>query len=191
MLDFNPNVEQWQNRIISLRQWESNGDWPDVSTSHLLATNYEWLSPYLADVKKPEDLKRIDLKKVLQNHLSYESQQLLDKLAPERLQVPSGSNIKLEYGSRGEAPILAVRLQEIFGLLETPTVNNGSIKILLHLLSPGFKPVQVTDDLNSFWTNTYFEVKKELKARYPKHDWPDNPLEAEPLRGVKRRGPKN
>nr|WP_319502739.1 ATP-dependent helicase HrpB [uncultured Draconibacterium sp.] len=187
LLDFNPDVEQWQNRIISLRQWDSNIDWPDVSTSHLLATNYEWLSPYLADVKKPEDLKKIDLKKVLQNHLSYDLQQLLNKLAPERLQVPSGSNIKLKYGSGGEAPILAVRLQELFGLLETPTVNNGSVKILLHLLSPGFKPVQVTDDLNSFWTNTYFEVKKELKSRYPKHHWPDNPLEAEPLRGVKRK----
>nr|WP_320022152.1 ATP-dependent helicase HrpB [uncultured Draconibacterium sp.] len=187
LLDFNPDVEQWQNRIICLRQWDKNNDWPDVSTSHLLATNYEWLSPYLADVKKPEDLKKIDLKKVLQNHLSYELQQLLDKLAPEKLQVPSGSNIKLKYGSSGEAPILAVRLQEMFGLLETPTVNNGKVKVLLHLLSPGFKPMQVTNDLNSFWANTYFEVKKELKARYPKHHWPDNPLEAEPLRGVKHR----
>ncbi len=187
LLDFNPDVEQWQNRIICLRQWDKNNDWPDVSTSHLLATNYEWLSPYLADVKKPEDLKKIDLKKVLQNHLSYELQQLLDKLAPEKLQVPSGSNIKLKYGSSGEAPILAVRLQEMFGLLETPTVNNGKVKVLLHLLSPGFKPMQVTNDLSSFWANTYFEVKKELKARYPKHHWPDNPLEAEPLRGVKHR----
>ena len=187
LLDFNPDVEQWQNRIICLRQWNKNNDWPDVSTSHLLATNYEWLSPYLADVKKPEDLKKIDLKKVLQNHLSYELQQLLDKLAPEKLQVPSGSNIKLKYGSSGEAPILAVRLQEMFGLLETPRVNNGKVKVLLHLLSPGFKPMQVTNDLNSFWANTYFEVKKELKARYPKHHWPDNPLEAELLRGVKHR----
>ncbi|WP_163325179.1 ATP-dependent helicase HrpB [Draconibacterium mangrovi] len=187
LLDFNQEVEQWQNRIISLRHWDTANDWPDVSTSHLLTTNYEWLSPYLNAVKKPEDLKKIDLKKVLQNHLPYELQQLLDKLAPEKLQVPSGSNVKLKYGSGGEAPVLAVRLQEIFGLLDTPTLNNGRVKVLLHLLSPGFKPVQVTDDLNSFWTNTYFEVKKELKARYPKHHWPDNPLEAEPLRSVKRK----
>ena len=187
LLDFNPEVEQWQNRIISLRHWDTANDWPDVSTSHLLTTNYEWLSPYLNAIKKLEDLKKIDLKKVLQNHLPYELQQLLDKLAPEKLQVPSGSNVKLKYGSGGEAPVLAVRLQEIFGLLDTPTVNNGRVKVLLHLLSPGFKPVQVTNDLNSFWTNTYFEVKKELKARYPKHHWPENPLEAEPLRGVKRK----
>ncbi|AHW60989.1 ATP-dependent helicase HrpB [Draconibacterium orientale] len=187
LLDFNQEVEQWQNRINSLRLWDASNNWPDVSTSHLLATNYEWLSPYLNEVKKPEDLKKIDLKKVLQNYLPYELQQLLDKLAPERLQVPSGSNIKLKYASNGESPILAVRLQEVFGLLDTPTVNNGKVKILLHLLSPGFKPVQVTDDLNSFWNTTYFEVKKELKARYPKHHWPDNPLEAEPVRGVKRK----
>ena len=187
LLDFNAEVEQWQNRIGSLKIWDKNHDWPDVSTNHLLTTNYQWLSPYLTDVKKPEDLKKIELKNVLQHHLSYELQQLLDKLAPERIEVPSGSNIKLKYGPNGEAPVLAVRLQEMFGLLETPTVNNGEIKVLLHLLSPGFKPMQVTDDLNSFWDNTYFEVKKELKARYPKHHWPDNPLKAEPLRGVKRK----
>ncbi|MDX8339544.1 ATP-dependent helicase HrpB [Draconibacterium sp. IB214405] len=187
LLDFNPDVEQWQNRINSLKLWDATNDWPDVSTNHLLATNSEWLSPYLTDVKKPEDLKKIKLKEVLQHHLSFDLQQLLDKLAPERIAVPSGSNIKLKYGSNGEAPILAVRLQEVFGLLDTPTVNNGSVKVLLHLLSPGFKPVQVTDDLNSFWNNAYFEVKKELKARYPKHHWPDNPLNAEPLKGVKRK----
>nr|WP_319266862.1 ATP-dependent helicase HrpB [uncultured Draconibacterium sp.] len=187
LLDFNAEVEQWQNRIGSLKIWDKNHDWPDVSTNHLLTTNYQWLSPYLSDVKKPEDLKKIELKNVLQHHLSFELQQLLDKLAPERIEVPSGSKIKLKYGPNGEAPVLAVRLQEMFGLLETPTVNNGAIKVLLHLLSPGFKPMQVTDDLNSFWDNTYFEVKKELKARYPKHHWPDNPLKAEPLRGVKRK----
>lgn len=187
LLDFNPEVEQWQNRINSLRIWDNNNNWPDVGTDHLLATNHEWLSPYLVDVKKPEDLKKIDLKKVLQHHLCYDLQQLLDKLAPERIEVPSGSNIKLKYGSGGVAPILAVRLQEIFGMLDTPTVNNGNVKVLLHLLSPGFKPVQVTNDLDSFWNNAYFEVKKELKARYPKHHWPDNPLEAEPLRGVKKK----
>ncbi|QIA09969.1 ATP-dependent helicase HrpB [Draconibacterium halophilum] len=187
LLNFNQEVEQWQNRINSLRIWDKNHEWPDVSTNLLLSTNNDWLSPYLADIKKPEDLKKIDLKKVLQHHLNYNLQQLLDKLAPERLQVPSGSNIKLKYGQAGEAPILEVRLQEVFGLLETPTVNNGNVKVLLHLLSPGFKPVQVTNDLKSFWNNTYFEVKKELKARYPKHHWPDNPLEAEPLRGVKNK----
>lgn len=174
------------NRICSLRIWDKQHNWPNVSTAHLLSTNYEWLSPYLADVKKPEDLKKIGLKQILKQHLSYEQQLAMDKLAPEKIQLPSGSLIKLKYSSKGEAPVLSVRLQEMFGLTTSPSVNQGEIKVLLHLLSPGFKPVQVTNDLTSFWSTTYFEVKKELKARYPKHHWPDNPLEAAAQKGVKR-----
>ncbi|TRX70761.1 ATP-dependent helicase HrpB [Carboxylicivirga sp. M1479] len=187
LLDFSKDVTQWQNRVLSLRKWDKEHSWPDVSTDNLLKTNAEWLSPYLSSVKKPEDLKKINLKDVLHHHLEYELQGLLDKQAPERIAVPSGSSVKLSYQANGEAPILAVRLQEVFGMLETPKVNLGGVNVLLHLLSPGFKPVQITNDLNSFWNNAYFEVKKELKARYPKHHWPDNPLEAEALRGVKRR----
>jgi ATP-dependent helicase HrpB len=187
LLNFDKEVTQWQNRVLSLRQWDKNHDWPDVSTSNLLESNEQWLAPYLTSVKKPEDLKKIDLKTVLQHHLDYELQSLLDEAAPERIQVPSGSNIKLSYHANGEAPVLAVRLQEVFGMLETPKVNQGKINVLMHLLSPGFKPVQITNDLTSFWDKAYFEVKKELKARYPKHHWPDNPLEAEALRGVKRK----
>jgi ATP-dependent helicase HrpB len=187
LLDFNKEVEQWQNRVNSMRIWDKKNKWPNVSTDHLLATNAEWFSPYLSNIRKPEDLKKIDLKTVLQHHLDYDLQKLLNELAPEKIEVPSGSNVKLNYQSNGEPPVLAVRLQEVFGLLETPTVNRGKIKVLMHLLSPGFKAVQITGDLNSFWNNAYFDVKKELKARYPKHHWPDNPLEAEPLRGVKRK----
>ena len=187
LLDFNKEVIQWQNRVNSLRIWNKEQNWPEVSTKRLLAANHEWLSPYISDIKKPEDLKKIDLKTVLQSHLDYDLQNLLDQLAPERIKVPSGSNIKLNYQANGESPILAVRLQEVFGMLETPTVNNGNVNVLMHLLSPGFKPVQITGDLNSFWKKAYFDVKKELKARYPKHYWPDNPLEAQPLRGVKQK----
>lgn len=187
LLDFSKEVEQWQNRVSSLRIWDKETEWPDVRTKSLLQTNAEWLAPYISNVSKPEDLKKIDLKTVLQHHLSFDQQNLLEKLAPERIKVPSGSTIKLNYQPNGEAPVLAVRLQEVFGLLETPRVNKGRVNVLMHLLSPGFKPVQITSDLNSFWKNAYFEVKKELKARYPKHHWPDNPLEAEPLRGVKRK----
>ncbi len=187
LLDFNKEVEQWQNRVNVLRIWNKDSKFPDVSTEHLLATNHVWLAPYLTNIKKPEDLKKIDLKTVLQHHLDYKLQNLLEKLAPEKIKVPSGSNIKINYQANGEAPVLAVRLQEVFGMLETPTVNKGQQKVLMHLLSPGFKPAQITSDLSSFWQNAYFEVKKELKARYPKHHWPDNPLEAEPLRGVKRK----
>lgn len=190
LLDFNSEVEQWQSRVLSLRQWRKDEDWSDVSTAKLLATNKEWLSPYLTQVKKPEDLKKINLKEVLSSSLDFEKQQQLNKFAPERIAVPSGSKIKLTYNANGDVPILAVRLQEVFGLQETPTVNQGKIKVLMHLLSPGFKPVQITGDLANFWKSVYFEVKKELNRKYPKHEWPKNPLEALPISGVKKRDKK-
>ncbi|MGQ1786970.1 MULTISPECIES: ATP-dependent helicase HrpB [unclassified Saccharicrinis] len=182
LLDWNTDVTQWQNRVLSLRKWNPSDNWPDVSTSSLLEDNKEWLGPYLTQIKRPEDLKKMGLKSVLQHHLDFKQQQLIDALAPESIQVPTGSKIKIQYHANGEAPVLAVRLQEIFGWQETPTVNRGKIGLLMHLLSPGYKPVQITSDLNSFWNHAYFEVKKELKARYPKHKWPENPLKAEPNR---------
>ena len=174
LLNLDESFVQLQNRILSLRKWNGN-EWPDVNTNNLLQTNNEWLAPYLNQVKKPEDLKKINIAEALKNHLSWELQQALDSLAPSKIDVPSGSNIAIEYLANGESPILSVRLQEVFGMADTPTVNNGKIKLVMHLLSPGFKPVQVTSDLKSFWNNTYFEVKKELKRRYPKHAWPDDP----------------
>jgi len=187
LLDFNEQVAQWQNRVLSLKKWRPNEEWPDVSTSTLLMTNNEWLSPYLTDIKKPTQLKKIDLVTVLQHHLSFDKQKELNQLAPSKLQVPSGSYIQINYRLDGMPPVLAVRIQEVFGLAETPKVNNGDVPVLLHLLSPGFKPVQITDDLKSFWANTYFEVKKELKRRYPKHVWPDDPWKEQAISGVKRR----
>ncbi|MEP2275536.1 MAG: ATP-dependent helicase HrpB [Reichenbachiella sp.] len=186
LLNWDKEVIQWQNRILSLRRWSPQANWPDVSQAYLLSTNEEWLKPYLNKIKKPEDLKKIDLKEVLHYHLPIEQQGLLDQLAPEKVEVPSGSNIKIEYFQDGAPPVLAVRLQELFGLLETPKVNNGTTSLLMHLLSPGFKPVQVTSDLKSFWSDAYFEVRKELKRRYPKHAWPENPLEAKAISGVDR-----
>ncbi len=183
LLDFNEQVTQWQNRVLSLRKWHPGSDWPDVSTTTLLLTNQEWLSPYLNEISKPHQLKKINLLEVLHHSLSFEQQGLLDNLAPSKLEVPSGSNIKLMYREDGMPPVLAVRIQEIFGMKETPKVNGGKNPILLHLLSPGFKPVQVTDDLESFWSNTYFEVRKELKRRYPKHVWPDDPVNEPAQRG--------
>ena len=187
LLNFDEAVEQWQNRVLSLRKWNPQGNWPDVSTTTLLQTNAEWLSPYLSQVKKPADLKQINLLEVLQHDLPYEQQTALDELAPRKLKVPSGSEIKLMYRDNGEAPVLAVRIQEVFGLAETPRVNQGQQPVLMHLLSPGFKPVQITGDLESFWNNAYFEVRKELKRRYPKHVWPDDPWNEPAIRGVKRR----
>lgn len=187
LLDFNEDVQQWQNRILSLRKWNPQEQWPEVSTSSLLQTNAEWLSPYLTNVKRPEDLKKINLKEVLQHSLTFEQQQSLDKHAPTHINVPSGSKVKLMYRDNAEPPVLAVRIQEVFGLAETPKVNEGKQSILLHLLSPGFKPVQITSDLKSFWSDAYFEVKKELKRRYPKHVWPDDPWNEPAISGVKKK----
>jgi ATP-dependent helicase HrpB len=187
LLNFNPQFKQWQNRVLSLRKWQPNAEWPDVSTNHLLKTNSDWLNPYLSGVRKVENLAKIDLEEVLQNHLPWEKQLELDKLVPKHFVVPSGSNIKLQYQANGEPPILAVRIQEVFGMLENPKVNNGQVAVLMHLLSPASRPIQITSDLPNFWENTYFEVRKELRIRYSRHYWPENPLEAEAIRGIKRK----
>ncbi|MDA3892459.1 MAG: ATP-dependent helicase HrpB [Salinivirgaceae bacterium] len=186
LLNFDRAVEDWQNRVLSIKIWRPNEGWPDVSTHILLAQNKKWLAPYLTGIKKPEDLKKIDLKEVLIHQLDYDKQQLLNKLAPERIAVPSGSKIKLLYSKNGDTPILAVRLQEVFGLQQTPTINEGKTKVIMHLLSPGYKPVQVTSDLPSFWQTLYFEVKSELQRKYPKHEWPSDPMKAKPIRGVQK-----
>ena len=143
----------------------------------------EWLPFFL---EGNGDLKRIDLTQALWTLLSYEQQQQVDRLAPTHIAVPTGSRIRVDYRQGAELPILRVRLQECFGMTDTLRVDDGKRPILMELLSPGLKPVQLTSDLHSFWTNTYFEVRKELRRRYPKHSWPDNPLEAEAVRGVKR-----
>jgi len=181
LLDFDEHFTQLQNRILSLQIWNPEQEWPDVSSATLLAENINWLGTYLSSIKKPDDLKRIPLKEALLNFIGWEKQQLLDKLAPSKITVPSGSAIRIEYFPGGNTPILAVRLQELFGLMDTPLINNNKTSVVLHLLSPGYKPVQVTSDLRSFWANTYFEVKKELKRRYPKHSWPEDPYAAIPV----------
>lgn len=187
LLDWNEEVTQFQNRILSLKRWNPEQKWPDVSTSSLLLTNGKWLTPYLNEIRKPAQLKKLDLISILKGLLPYDKQQLLEGLAPSHLKVPSGSRLRLLYRSDGMPPILSVRIQEVFGLTVTPKINGGKQSLLLHLLSPGFKPVQVTDDIESFWNSTYFEVRKELKGRYPKHAWPDNPSTEHPIRGVKKK----
>jgi ATP-dependent helicase HrpB len=188
LLNFDEKMQQLQNRILSLRKWNPNEGWPEVSTPTLLLTNSEWLMPYLINIKKPDELKKLDLYDALLNSLDWGMQQALNELAPVKINVPSGSAIEVAYLPNGETPVLSVRLQEVFGLADTPKVNQGKISVVMHLLSPGFKPVQVTSDLRSFWNNTYFEVKKELQRRYPKHAWPDEPWEAKAVAkgGVKR-----
>lgn len=179
--------ERWQARVMSLASWRKDEAWPDVSEENLLKTVEAWLSPFLIQASKRTDLQRLDLAAILTSILPWELTNKVDEFAPATMQVPSGSMIKINYFASGQSPFMEVRLQEVFGLTETPTINEGRTKIILHLLSPGYKPVQVTQDLKSFWRTTYHEVRKELRMRYPKHSWPEDPWTAEAVRGVKRK----
>ncbi len=187
LLGWGESEEEMQTRILCLRAWRSDEGWPDVRTEQLVGTADEWLSPYLVGIRKENELKRLDKVAILRGLLSWEMQKKLDTLAPTRIEVPTGSMIQVHYFADGATPVLEVRLQEMFGLLDTPTVNEGKSKVILHLLSPGYKPVQVTQDLRSFWQSAYHEVRSELRRRYPKHSWPDDPLTATPVRGARKR----
>ena len=191
MLDWNDSVKALQRRVAQVALWHPEMEIPDLSTEHLMATAEDWLPFYLEEGNHVRqtvaELKKIDLREVLWNILPYDLQQAVDRLAPTHIEVPTGSKIRIDYRQGAEAPVLSVRLQECFGLTATPCVDGGKRPVLMELLSPGFKPVQLTQDLASFWQGTYFEVRKEMKRRYPKHYWPENPLEAEAVRGVKRR----
>jgi ATP-dependent helicase HrpB len=145
-----------------------------------------WLGPWLDGVRRKGDLERVDLAEPLLALLPWEKRARLDELAPERFTVPSGSSIAIDYADPA-APVLAVRLQEVFGLMDTPRIGGGRVPVTLHLLSPAYRPVQVTRDLASFWRTGYFEVRKDLRGRYPKHHWPEDPLTAPPVRGPRRR----
>ena len=184
-------VEQVQRRVAQVATWHPEMALPDVSTEHLLSTAADWLPFYLEEggrVKTSvQELRKLNLADIIWNILPYEAQLEVDRLAPTHIEVPTGSHIRIDYRSGAEAPVLSVRLQECFGMESTPCVDDGRQPLLMELLSPGFKPVQLTQDLASFWQGTYFEVRKELRRRYPKHYWPENPLEAEAVRGVKRK----
>jgi ATP-dependent RNA helicase HrpB len=160
--------------------------WPDLSDAVLLDKLEEWLAPHLVGVTSFAGLRKVDLYSALQGVLGRQRQQELVRLAPERLKVPSGSNIRLDYAAE-DGPVLACKLQELFGLADTPGVVGGTVPVLIHLLSPARRPLAVTRDLRSFWNGVYPEVKKEMKGRYPRHPWPDDPWNAVATRHVKRR----
>ena len=189
LLPWTPELRQWQARIALLRRLDleknTASEWPDVSDKALLASLEKWLQPYLGKVTRLSHFANLELHNMLQTLLPWPLPQRLEELAPKALEVPSGSRIGIDYSE--EPPVLAVRMQELFGLADTPRIGGGRQVVKLHLLSPGRKPVQVTQDLASFWRNTYAEVKKELKGRYPKHYWPDDPLIAEPTARAKPR----
>jgi ATP-dependent helicase HrpB len=189
LLPWTPELRQWQARVALLRgldlQSQGHSDWPDVGDTALLQSLEDWLQPYLGRVSRLSHFANLDLPGILQGLLPWPLPQRLDELAPRSLQVPSGSRIALDYSE--QPPVLAVRLQELFGLADTPRIAGGRQVVLLHLLSPARRPVQVTQDLANFWRSTYAEVKKDLKGRYPKHYWPDDPLIAEPTARAKPR----
>lgn len=189
LLVWTPELRQWQARIALLRQLDLDAgkpsEWPDVSDQALLARLDDWLLPYLGKVSRLAHFAQLDLAAMLATLLPWPLPQRLDEQAPAAIAVPSGSRIRLDYSE--SPPVLAVRLQELFGLADTPRIAGGRQVVKLHLLSPARRPVQVTQDLASFWANTYVEVKKDLKGRYPKHYWPDDPLVAEPTARAKPR----
>ena len=187
MLDFSDEVQNLQRRVAAVAAWRPELELPDLSTETVLERASEWLPPFIGKATTTAELKRIDLFAALWSLLTYPQQQAVDRLAPSHITVPTGSRIRVEYRQGADAPVVRVRLQECFGLTDTPRVDDGRRPVLMELLSPGFKPVQLTTDLRSFWEGTYFEVRKELKRRYPKHAWPDDPLAADPVRGVKKK----
>ena len=187
MLDFSDEVQNLQRRVAAVAAWHPELELPDLSTETVLERAPEWLPPFLGKASTTAELKRIDLCEALWSLLDWSQRQAVERLAPSHITVPTGSRIRVEYRQGADAPVVRVRLQECFGLTDTPRVDDGRRPVLMELLSPGFKPVQLTADLRSFWEGTYFEVRKELKRRYPKHAWPDDPLAADPVRGAKKK----
>ena len=177
-------LRQWQARLMLLRMLEPD-TWPDVSDAHLLATVQDLLGPLLERVSTQADLQRIDLAAALAALLPWPLPRELERLAPQRIDVPSGSSVEIDYTQ--SPPVLAVKLQEMFGCAETPRIAGGRVPLLIHLLSPARRPLQVTQDLAAFWRNAYAEVRKEMRGRYPRHPWPEDPLAAAPTRHTKRR----
>lgn len=186
VLPWNDATRELQARVACVKTWFPEEEWPDMSDSALLDTLDTWLAPYLDKVSRRDHLANVDLLAALRSMLRWQQQRDLDERAPTHLTVPSGSHVRLQY-IPGQSPVLAVKLQELFGLTETPRVAAGRVPVMLHLLSPARRPIQVTQDLRGFWDRTYAEVRKELKGRYPKHPWPDNPLAAIPTAKTKRR----
>lgn len=183
-LAFDDNVEALRQRVAALRGAYGE-DWPDLSDAALLARLEEWLLPEKA--MSLNALRQLDHATAVRNLLPWEQQRALDRLAPTHIEVPSGSRVRIDYSDPAK-PVLAVKLQEMFGLAQTPAIADGRVPLSLHLLSPAGRPLQVTGDLAGFWRTSYAEVRKEMRGRYPRHPWPEDPLMAPPTARAKRRG---
>lgn len=184
MLPMSKQAQQLKARMKLMAL--AGDDWPDASDEALLDTMEQWLKPHIYGMRSRSDLQKLPMGQLLDGKLSWKQKQELDEQVPTHIVVPSGSRIPVDY-SDPESPVLAVRLQELFGMKDTPRLARGRLPVTLHLLSPSQRPVQVTRDLRSFWESAYFEVKKDLKGRYPKHYWPDDPYTAAPTNRAKPR----
>ena len=185
VLPWSKEAAQLRERLGFLGRLEP-ASWPDASEAALESSLEEWLLPFVSGMKRLEDLRDVNLSEALLSRVGWDRRGDVDRLAPSHVEVPSGSNVRIDY-SDPDAPALAVRLQEVFGLTETPRIAGGRVPLTMKLLSPARRPVQVTRDLASFWRDAYFEVRKDLRGRYPKHHWPEDPLAAEPTRRTKPR----
>lgn len=192
-LPWTDGLRQWQARALALRAWMPELELPDVSDAALMATLPQWLTPAFTGKTRLDALDEASLGEALKSPLPWAQRQLIDRHAPVRMAVPSGMERPIHYavdadGVTPQGPVLAVKLQELFGLADTPRIADGRVRLTLHLLSPGGRPLQVTQDLRNFWANTYAEVKKEMKGRYPRHPWPDDPWTATATHRAKPRG---
>ena len=185
-LNWTQKARDFQYKIMTMRKWFAEDDYPDVSNEKLMDSIESWLKPYLTDVTREEDILKINIFEILHSMMDWKKIRKMEEAMPDKIIVPTGSAVKVNY-SENEAPYISVKLQEMFGLCETPKIGLGKIPLVIHLLSPARRPIQITNDLAGFWKNTYFEVKKELKGRYPKHPWPENPLTAEPTKFTKNK----
>jgi ATP-dependent helicase HrpB len=184
-LPWTPATEQWLARVSLLARCFP-GDWPDVSHRWLTDHLETWLRPFLTGLGRWRELEKINLNQALASLFDYRQQQMLEELAPTCLTIPTGQSVTLDY-TAGNGPVLAAKLQALFGWTETPTVGGGRVPLVIHLLSPAQRPLAVTADLASFWRNTYPEVRKDMRGRYPKHPWPEDPFSAEASQGTKKR----
>lgn len=185
-LPWTDNARQWQARVQQIRSLDPD-QWPDASDHALLSTLDLWLGPFLAGVRNWKGLQQVNLMDALQSLLSWEQQQTLKQELPTFLEIPTGQQVRLDYTAEN-GPILAAKLQALFGWTETPRLVGGHIPVVIHLLSPAQRPLAVTADLGSFWRDVYPEVRKEMRGRYPKHPWPEDPLVAEAKMGTKKSG---
>ncbi|WP_436858406.1 ATP-dependent helicase HrpB [Citrobacter tructae] len=185
VLNWTPEAEQLRLRLHCAAKWLPELDWPAVDEATLLATLESWLLPHMSGVKSLRGLKSLDVYQALRGLLDYPMQQRLESSLPTHYTVPTGSRIAIRY-HEDNPPALAVRMQEMFGEASTPTIAQGRVPLVLELLSPAQRPLQITRDLSAFWQGAYREVQKEMKGRYPKHVWPDDPANTAPTRRTKK-----